>query len=165
MHHNHYTRFSTYPQQWWEWNCSRQNIYFLQCTQRFCLTVRLFLILWDKSIIWLVWGTAYFNNFGVLATSKNFLCPHSNFARILKDMKHIHQMRCSQWRYSDHSLRAWMLVNWQTFQRNLSTTPHNVTPLTFYKLLDDMYDLEKILMTDELYTKWINANIHNISGV
>jgi len=50
-------------------------------------------------------------------------------------------------------------------QRNLSTTPDSFTPPTFVHLLDEIHDLEKILKINELYTKWNNANIHNISGL
>ena len=50
------------------------------------------------------------------------------------------------------------------FQRNLPTTPDSVTTQTFVHLLDEIHVLEKILKINEFYTKWHNANIHNISG-
>jgi len=39
------------------------------------------------------------------------------------------------------------------FQKNLSSTPDSVTPPTFVHLLDEIYDLEKNLMIEKLYTK------------
>lgn len=45
-------------------------------------------------------------------------------------------------------------------QKNLSSTADRVTALTFVQSLDEIYDLEKNLVIDKLYTKRNNAYIY-----